>query len=131
MIQINKLTTNNIILTLAEKTTLANPTYLFEVTNDTSDVQLCFICTDISSNKERYNEFNIIDSLTEYPLVGQVNFPLIGFYKYNIYEQSSTSNLDPLLATNLVENGKLQVINNTNNVTEYEGDAITFKVYGA
>ena len=51
MILINKNTTNKVILTLSEKTTLTNAKYLFEVTNDMSNAVKCFIAADISTNK--------------------------------------------------------------------------------
>lgn len=130
MILITKNTTNTAILTLSEKTTIATPVYLFEVLNDQTNISKCFIAQDISNNPERYNEFYIIDNVTELPLVGQVDFGYIGFYKYNIYEQSSTTNLDPLLATNLIDNGKLKVIESVTSLPEYTGNQTTYVVYG-
>ena len=107
MILINKNTTNTVILTLSEKTTLTNAKYLFEVTNDMSNEVKCFIAADISTNKLRYNEFEFIENVTENLLMGTFSLTLSGFYKYNVYEQASTTNLDPLLALNLIDKGKL------------------------
>ena len=59
------------------------------------------------------------------PLVGEVELPLVGFYTYTIYEQSSSTNLVPANATGVVEVGKVQVVDtpatdstltNTNNI---------------
>ena len=122
VILINKNSTNNRILTLAEKTTLTNVVYLFEVTNDQSMAVKCFICDDISPNPVRYNEFNLIENATEDLLNGTFELELSGFYTYNIYEQTSTTNLDPTLATNLIENGKLNVVDNLPTITQYNGN---------
>lgn len=129
VILINKNSTNNRILTLAEKTTLTNVVYLFKVTNDQSGVVKCFIADDISPNPVRYNEFNFIENTTEDLLNGTFELELTGFYTYNVYEQSSTTNLDPTLATNLVESGKLEVPDNTAELTQYNGNQTETIVY--
>jgi hypothetical protein len=129
VILITKNTTNNIILTLAEKTTLTNVVYLFEVINDMSDYVKCFIAEDISPNKERYNEFDLIENATEDLLNGTFELELSGFYKYNIYEQVSTTNLDPTLALNLIETGKLQVASTLPELEQYDGNQTQTVVY--
>ncbi len=129
VILINKNSTNNRILTLAEKTTLDPVVYLFEVTNDSSNEVKCFICQDISPNPVRYNEFNFIENATEDLLNGTFELTLSGFYTYNVYEQTSTTNLDPTLATNLVETGKLNVVDTLTTITQFNGnqtDTIVF-----
>jgi len=122
VIIINKNSTNNRILTLAEKTTLTNVVYLFEVINNQSSDVKCFIADDISANKVRYNEFNFIENTTEDLLNGTFELELTGFYTYNVYEQTSTTNLDPLLATNKIETGKLEVSDNAAELTQYNGN---------
>lgn len=129
MILITKNTTNNIILTLAEKTTLTNAVYLFEVTNDSSEVVKCFIAEDISPNKQRYNEFDLIENATEDLLNGTFELGLSGFYTYNIYEQTSTTNLDTTLATNLIETGKLNVVSTIAELEQYNGNQTQTTVY--
>lgn len=129
MILITKNTTNNIILTLAEKTTLTNVVYLFEVTNDSSESVKCFIAEDISPNKYRYNEFDLIENATEDLLNGTFELELSGFYTYNIYEQTSTTNLDPTLATNLIETGKLNVVSTIAELEQYNGNPTETVVY--
>lgn len=129
MILINKNTTNNTVLTLAEKTTLTDVVYLFEVINDASQEVKCFIATDISPNPVRYNEFNLIENTTEDLLNGTFSLELSGFYTYNIYEQSSTTNLDPLQATNLVETGKLNVVSTVAELDVYNGNQTQTIVY--
>ena len=129
MILITKNTTNNIILTLAEKTTLTNAVYLFEVTNDSSEVVKCFIAEDISPNKQRYNEFDLIENVIEDLLNGTFELGLSGFYTYNIYEQTSTTNLEPTLATNLIETGKLNVVSTIAELEKYNGNQTETVVY--
>lgn len=129
MILIEKDTTNTVILTLSEKTTLTNVVYLFEVTCDESSEVICFIAEDISTNKYRYNEFHFIENVTEDLLNGTFTLALQGFYKYNVYEQTSTTNLDPALATNLIDKGKLKCFEAVADKPTYSGNQITTVVY--
>lgn len=128
MILITKNTTSRNILTLSEKTTLTNATYLFEVINDTTNVSKCFIGLDISSNKLRNNRFDFIESVTENLLIGRFNLN-VGDYKYNVYEQSSTTNLNPLLALHLIDLGKLMVIEAEAIIPQFTATQDTYKVY--
>ncbi len=129
MIIINKNSTNIVVLTLSEKTTLTNAVYLFEVINDQSGEVKCFIAEDISNNKLRFNEFNFIENETEDLLNGTFELGLSGFYAYNVYEQTSATNLDPLLATNKIETGKLNLVDNISEITQYNGNQIETIVY--
>ena len=130
MILINKNTTNTVILTLSEKTTLTNAKYLFEVINDMSNEVKCFIAADISTNKLRYNEFEFIENITEDLLNGTFSLTLSGFYKYNVYEQVSSTNLNPLLALNLIDKGKLNVVSQLSDYPVYTGNENNTVVYG-
>ena len=130
MILINKNTSNTVVLTLSEKTTLTNAKYLFEVTNDMSNDVKCFIAADISTNKLRYNEFVFIENVTEDLLNGTFSLTLSGFYKYNVYEQTSTTNLNPLLALNLIDKGKLNVVSQLSDYPVYTGNENNTIVYG-
>jgi len=130
VILINKNTSNTVILTLSEKTTLTNAKYLFEVINDMSNDVKCFIAADISTNKLRYNEFVFIENVTEDLLNGTFSLLLSGFYKYNVYEQTSTTNLNPLLALNLIDKGKLNVVSQLSEYPVYTGNENNTIVYG-
>jgi len=130
VILINKNTTNKVILTLSEKTTLTNAKYLFEVINDMSNTVKCFIAADISTNKLRYNEFDFIENVTENLLNGTFSLTLSGFYKYNVYEQASTTNLNPLLALNLIDKGKLNIVSQLSDYPVYTGNENNTVVYG-
>lgn len=130
MILINENTSNTVILTLSEKTTLTNVNYLFEVYNDMTNIYKYFIAQDISTNKLRYNEFIITETITEFPLLGQINLITEGFYKYNVYEQASPSNLNPLLALNLIDKGKLKFVKASTSNIVYTGNQINYVEYG-
>lgn len=94
------------VVTVSQNSELSNPEYLFSFTHIMSKAQVAFIPTDISTHKTRYDEFIFVEGNG----VGQVNFPYQGLYIYAIYEQPAGSgNLNPALATNIVENGEAQV----------------------
>jgi hypothetical protein len=114
MIRLTKGATQNIILTLTEKQLLTNPNYLFVFTNRSANTEVKFVRlnnTDISQYKERYNEFSIVTN---------TNFStaLNGQYNYDIYEQTSTSNLNPA-GLNLLESGIMELVGTPFNFTEY------------
>jgi hypothetical protein len=101
MLQINKAETKSWYLTLSEKTTIANPTYLFSLTHRLTNHTTDFIVADISQFKDRYNEFSVTEGTT---------FDVdSGEFMYKVYAQVSTTNLDPSLADELVEEGLLKV----------------------
>jgi hypothetical protein len=114
MIRLTKGQTQNIILTLTEKQLLTNPNYLFVFTNRSANTEVKFVKlnnTDISQYKDRYNEFSIVTN---------TNFStaLNGQYDYDIYEQTSTSNLNPA-GLNLLESGIMELVGTPFNFTEY------------
>ena len=110
MIRLEQDTINKVVVTLREFTTISNPFYLFEfISDDTNDSKI-FTGLDISTNVNRYNEFNIeLTTSTEDLLNSVVKLPLKGFYTYNIYSQVSNTNLDLANITELVEVGKVYV----------------------
>jgi hypothetical protein len=101
MLQINKAETKSWYLTLSEKTTIANPTYLFSLTHRLTNNAYNFILSDTSSYPTRYNEFELTEGTTVTLDAGE--------YLYQIYAQTSPSNLDPTLANELVEEGIVKV----------------------
>ena len=115
MIQLTKGQTQNIILTLTEKQTLTNPNYLFVFENRSTNTDVKFVKlnnTDISAYKERYNEFSIVVN-------SHFNTSLNGQYTYSVYEQASTSNLNPT-GLNLLETGIMELSGTGISFTEYE-----------
>ena len=114
MIRLTKGATQNIILTLTEKQLLTNPNYLFVFTNRSANTEVKFVRlnnTDISQYKDRYNEFSIVTNTN-------FNTALNGQYNYDIYEQTSTSNLNPA-GLNLLESGIMELVGTPFNFTEY------------
>jgi hypothetical protein len=101
MLQINKAETKTWYLTLTEKTTVSNPTYLFSLTHRLTNVAYNFILTDTSSYVERYNAFELTEGTTVTLDAGE--------YIYKIYAQTSPTNVNPDLADELVEEGMVKV----------------------
>jgi hypothetical protein len=115
VIRLIKGQTQNIILTLTEKQLLTSPNYLFIFENRSTNTDIKFVKlnnTDISAYKERYNEFTIVVN-------SFFNTALNGQYTYTIYEQDSTSNLNPT-GLNLLESGIMELSGTTISFTEYE-----------
>ena len=109
----------SIYVTAADVQTIAQASvyYLVELTSMASKNSLYFLPSSVVPNNGRYTKLNFTvvskDALTQ-PTVGIISFydsaggfdtyPM-GFYEFKIYEQTSSTNLDPLLATGLLEKG--------------------------
>lgn len=109
MIHLTKGQTTKIVLTLKEKQTLSAPNYLFFFKSRSTDKTKAFVLlnsADLSAYKDRFNAFNIVTNSYF------ANYDS-GEYTYAIYEQTSSSNLDPALATNLLELGQMSLKNST------------------
>lgn len=108
MIVLENGVSNKVALTLTEKATLTTPYYLFEFIDDDSNISILFTGADISTNTNRYNEFLIEVNLSPEDLLdSKIELVTKGYYKYNIYEQVSATNLLIANTTSLVENGKM------------------------
>lgn len=100
MLTLEKNETKYWYLTLSEKTTISNATYLFSIHHRLTDTITNFILIDVSTHKERYNQFEVDENdLNAYT----------GEYEYKVYAQTSTTNLNPLLSAELVEQGILKI----------------------
>lgn len=108
---LQKATNNtNIALTLHEKTTLNPVYYLFEFQNDQTKVKYYQVFTDVSvagSARQRANLFNI-EVVNSGSGANKIILGNVGLYHYTIYEQSSSSNLDPTGLT-IVERGQMRL----------------------
>lgn len=120
MIYFTKNSTSTIILTLTEKQTLTSPNYLFWFKSRGTNQEVAFVvlnAADLSTYKDRFNKFEIdVDSnFADSPE---------GDWEYEIYEQTSTSNIDPTLATSLLETGimRLKNLGNLLEVNVYSQD---------
>ena len=111
MMLLNKNSTSKVVLTLTENVTITAPAYfLFEIISDDSYNSVFFTAEDVSTNACRYNEFNItLTNGTQDPTIGLIDLELNGYYKYNVYQQSSQFNLNPALASGIIERGKVYV----------------------
>ena len=87
-------------MTLTEKVTIANPKFLFSVTHRQTEKTYNFLLTDISSFTDRYNKFLINENTYDF---------FEGEYNYVVYAQTSSVNVNPLLANEQVEEGLLKV----------------------
>jgi len=106
---------STVALTLNEDTTLNGTSgvdffYLFEFIGTDTNVSYTFLATDTSTNKVRYNKFQIyvVNTVDEDRTIGKIDLSG-GRYKYNIYQQYSSSNLDTSLANGIVEIGFVDI----------------------
>lgn len=130
MLVINKNTNNTLIVTLQEKVTLTNPYYLFVFQNDVTLDKVCFLQSNISTHQERYDEFLITERSTSLNASsGIIEFLPVGSWTYFVYEQASSSNLDPTLTGGLLETGKARVVGTNETYSTYTGQDITYKVH--
>ena len=131
MLVINKNSNNTLILTLTEKVTIASPTFLFKLTNDLTRESVLFLSANLSAYKDRYDKFLITEtSGTINASSGVINLNPTGFWKYQIFEQASTSNLLESATGSMVENGKLKVIGTDTTYTVYNPTSRKYKGYG-
>lgn len=114
----------NIEVTLTEKTTLVSPYYLFVFTNMADKSTVKFIAApddDLSEYPERFNRYAIDEDLFADQASGQ--------WIYRVYEQASSTNEDTT-GLNEVENGRLDLVGVAEVIrTEYEPE-ITRINYG-
>lgn len=104
---------SNVALSLKEKTTLYPVYYLFEFQNDQTKVKYYQIFTDVSTvsyNQRIWNVFNI-EVINSGSGANKIILGNVGLYHYTVYEQSSSSNLDPT-GLNIVERGQMRLIDN-------------------
>jgi hypothetical protein len=112
MLLLEKSAASELVLTLKEKTTVSNPTYLFVFQSDNSGVSYSVIAADeaTTAQKERFNQFTITEGVND-QLNGSVLLGPVGTYHYFVYAQTSTTNLDADLANELVERGEMRLVN--------------------
>jgi hypothetical protein len=112
MINIDKNSTNKVILTLTEKSTLLNPIYLFSFTSTTDFNNVVnFVGVDTSIYKSRYNEFDIIETGTTFVnlTASTINLNPPGMWDYSIYEGTGVTLSISATTGNIIEQGKVIV----------------------
>ena len=113
MIVIERNTTNKVVLTLTENTTISNPYFIlsfqhYATLDDLSTIQY-FTAPDISNYCDRYNRFNITESDSGTENANDTPIYLLpGQYEYKVYE-STTDSFDPNTFGNQIEIGKMVV----------------------
>lgn len=115
MIQLAEGATQYVYVTLTEMELLTNPNYLWVFTNRETNAVTKFVklqSTDVSNHKERYNQFRFIVPTLFNPTVR-------GEYTYQVYEQASTTNIDPT-GLNLLETGLMKITEARTVYTERE-----------
>ena len=105
------------IVTVTEMQTLAAPIWLFEFIHEQSFEVVTCILDNISLGIARYDEFVLTDGV-------DLVFPYAGYYTYRIYEQDSDTNLDPLQAHSVCEEGRAEVIEDSVAPNEYDTEII-------
>lgn len=120
---------NTLVFTLTEKVTLTNPVFLFELASPEGTL-IYFLSADTSSYPTRYNRFTITEG-TNSPLNGQIVCTTAGQYNYRIWEQTSSSNLDPANTTTLLEEGIIEVIGSSQTIATHQVPKEEAVIYGA
>ena len=109
----------SIYVTAADVQTISQASvyYLIELTSMGSKNSLYFLPSSVVPNNGRYTKLNFtviskdaiqqptLGIISFYDSVGGLDTYPMGFYEFRIYEQTSSTNLDPLLATGLLEKG--------------------------
>lgn len=103
---------NAVALTLNEKSEIyasgGTPYFLFQITNDTTNEVKYLIPNYVSANT-RINLFTIEENITEDLSNGVISLQN-GYYKYSIYEQTTSGNTNVNNTTGeIIETGKLFV----------------------
>jgi hypothetical protein len=142
MIYVTQGQINEMPAVCSRNSTLVNPRYLWNLTHKLSLEEWNFIPYRIPPTvdyKPGYDLFCLqIDDSIAQSLIGTscdlgtvANLHLIpGQYYYKVYEQVSSSNLNPNLASDIVNEGMLTVVGtNANNPTTYSGDTDVFIMY--
>lgn len=120
---------NTVVLTLTEKATIVFPIFLFRFVGKQNGVEYTCIAQDVSGFTYRYNEFIIKVKTSPNALLGEINLTIGDEYDYYIYEQTSSTNLDWTLATNLVEQGIMNYRVDNGERIEYERTNTTRAIY--
>jgi hypothetical protein len=119
---LNQSTANTVVLAFQENVSLVAPHFLFVLTNDFTSNDVRFIAADVSPSKDRYNEFAITETTDPEALnqlTGIVAVRPAGWWHYKIYQQASSTNLDPSLTGSLVDSGRVKVVGTNDTVYVY------------
>lgn len=123
-------TTENITLELTDNTTVENPTYLFIFESNQTGETYAVILDDLATEEEtdRFNKFTLIEGSDD-PENGEVILGVTGTYNVYIYAQSSTTNLDPDLADELVSRDYARLIDDEVSIYVSHTQEVTYAVH--
>ncbi len=130
MLNVQKNTTNYLITTLSELTSITGGStyYLMNLVSENTNQEFNLICEDVTTHSNRYNKLKLIESTVPNLTGSTVNLGE-GTYIYKVYEQTNNTNIDPNQSGDLVERGLLNVSNGRNGINYIKVDSvITFKV---
>lgn len=128
MIRLVRNTDSDVVVTLTEKGTAAH--YLFKFRSETVNRNVYCIQQDTSPHPERYNKFVITETTGAIATDGEVQLSIEGEYKYTIYANSSSSNVNPDGLTEL-ETGMMILTGTVTPVETYEPTPATTPAYEA
>lgn len=130
MLVIAKNTNTNLIVTVTEKVTLATPYFLFVFQSDVTKEKVIFLQANSSAHTDRYDEFIITERSTNLNFSsGIIELNPHGTWTYEIFEQSSSSNLIEANAGTRLETGIAKVLGTQETYTTYNGQPTTYKVH--
>lgn len=118
MIWITKGQANDVTVTLTEKGTASH--YLFRFQNRMTFADSYCVEQDTSPYTDRYNQFSITETASPTATDGEVELDA-GQYKYWVYANSSSSNLDPD-GLDVLETGMCTVVGTVTTFTEYDNN---------
>lgn len=124
MIRLTQDSANTVVITTTEKGSASH--YLFQFFSLSTNINAFCVADDTSPYPLRYNAFTITDQPSPTATDGEVDLAT-GEYKYYVFANSSSSNLDPSGLTEL-ESGMCIVTGTEPTVTEYDNTA-TYTVY--
>lgn len=125
MLEFKQDTAAVMILTLTESVTITAPYYLFVFTHATTKDVIAFVKAEVddeSNYPQRYNQFTINASV-----VFANQQP--GEWHYTVYQQTSSSNIDPSAAGAALEYGKLYLDRATEFAYKQYDQPVTYKAY--
>lgn len=128
---ITRSTANTLVFTLTELVTLTTPYFLFELKCSQNGITKYFISANTSSYTYRYDKFTVteVELASEALTTGSVNLPYVGEYYYRIWEQSSSTNLNPANTTTLLEQGIIRVLETASATNQYSGNSLEYTQY--
>jgi hypothetical protein len=109
MINLDKNTSNTVVLTLTERSKLINPTYVFRFVNALEKNEVIFNAEDLSNFNCRYNLFNIVESGSTFTNLtgGTINLNPAGYWDYQVYEATGSTLSISGTTGRILETGKM------------------------